>query len=183
MRKQIVIGIAAFVLFAASGTALAARGNPFDEVWSAIRNLEEILATLPEPQAGPQGPQGEMGPQGPQGEVGPAGPQGPQGETGPQGPQGPAGSMGEFPQVYVNTVSVTVLPISEWGGSTEGVAACDTGDKLLSGGMRVNTGGTYFLRSEPFPFFAQPSWVGAVVNQNEGTKTLTVHAYCADTSS
>lgn len=190
MKKYIVGSVMVAVLLFVSVANAAPGGNPFDALWVAIDDLRAQIASIPGGETGPQGPQGEVGPQGPQGEVGPQGPQGEQGEPGEQGPQGeqgiqgppgPAGST-SFPNTYIRTTVVTVQPISVWGGSTEGVASCDVGDKLLSGGMMVNSGETSFIRSEPFPFFAQPSWVGAVVNENEGTKTLTVKAYCADTT-
>ena len=139
---------------------------------------------------GPQGPQGEQGSTGATGPVGPTGatgPQGPQGEqgltgaTGPQGPQGPAGGGGGgIGAVYVHSASVRVAPRSEWGGATEAAATCDAGDKLLSGGFELNFSGPLMLRSRPYPFFAQPTWVASVVNPNEVEYTLTALAYFAD---
>lgn len=56
----------------------APNGNPFQEIWNAIKDLREQVRNI-QLIPGPRGPQGE---QGPQGERGPAGPQGPQGITG-----------------------------------------------------------------------------------------------------
>jgi hypothetical protein len=187
MKKQklsLVLGVAALLLIFAGTSQAAGRGGPFDAVWEAIEELREQIASIP---AGEQGPPGPQGPQGPQGETGPQGPQGSQGTTGPQGPQGVQGPPGPagtatFPNVYIRTVTVTVPPLSEFAGLTEGMAECDAGDKLLSGGFQVNTGGVYTVRSEPFPFFAQPAWVAGVINETDGAKVLTVKAYCADTN-
>lgn len=71
---------------------------------------------MPEPVAGPAGPQGERGPkgdpgpqgkpglpgkEGPRGEAGPQGPKGERGEPGPRGEQGPMGPSGGLePAVY-----------------------------------------------------------------------------------
>lgn len=179
---------------------------------SECRGADTLLTLGVEGPVGPQGPQGEagpqgiqgpqglqgepgvpgeQGPQGVQGEPGPVGPIGPQGATGPQGMQGPqglqgipgpAGAVGGFPDVYVRSTIVAIPSVAEWAGAIEGAASCDIGDKLLSGGYAINTGGVDVTRSVPFPFFAQPTWVVTVVNQIGGAKTLTVYAYCAHTT-
>ena len=181
--------------------------DAIESLQRGIRNLTHRVDTLvltpgpvgPAGPAGVAGASGAVGPQGPQGDpgsagaVGPAGadgavgatgaigPQGPAGATGATGaigPTGPAGSGGGLGTVYARTVNVRVAPLSEWGGLNEGLAECDSGDKLLSGGYRVNSAGVDVIESFPAPYFARPAWVAGVVNRNDGEKVITVFAYC-----
>ena len=74
--KHYLIGAAlALLVFIPAFSNAAPNGNPFDAVWTAIRQLQQQVATIqltPGPQ-GPAGPQGETGPQGPKGDKGDAG--------------------------------------------------------------------------------------------------------------
>lgn len=54
----------------------------------------QLMVPIPDPVAGPQGPQGNPGAQGADGPIGVRGPVGPAGLTGPQGASGPIGPQG-----------------------------------------------------------------------------------------
>jgi Collagen triple helix repeat (20 copies) len=80
---------------------------------------------------GPVGPTGPTGPLGPTGAVGPTGPLGPTGPTGPTGPGGFGTTI-----VRTNTVS---LSSAENGMIVSSQAVCQSNERLLSGGVLVDT--------------------------------------------
>ena len=111
---------------------------------------------------GTDGTQGPTGPPGPQGTMGIQGPQGNTGATGATGPQGPAG-----PQNLVGKVYPVNGPYETGQGNVESIAACNSGDTIMSGGAGfdktaldndfiwfidrpVTGGGTEYWRAEIF---------------------------------
>jgi len=113
MRKSILvlfIAIATLAIvmvpaLAKDDKVTASNGQPFDEIWAAIRALQTKVDTIqltPGPQ-GPPGPQGLPGKdgvdgaQGLPGEDGVDGAQGPPGEDGADGAQGSPGPAGTVP--------------------------------------------------------------------------------------
>jgi hypothetical protein len=146
---------------------------------------------------GPQGPQGEpgtVGLQGPQGDIGPAGPQGIQGDTGPAGPQGltgPQGIQGEtgpmgpqgpagFITLYKRYGNFSVAPTV----SGSGVASCDPGDEIISGGYGVMSPIVVVTSSTPVYNTSTTVWSWSVVVFNNGGSSTVVYitAVCGDTT-
>jgi hypothetical protein len=84
--------------------------------------------------AGPPGPVGPTGPIGPPGAAGLPGPAGPAGPTGPTGPTGPGG----FGTTIVRTNTVA-LSAAENGTIVSSQAVCEPNERLLSGGVLVDT--------------------------------------------
>src|SRR4029453_17439018 len=80
---------------------------------------------------GPVGPTGATGPPGAAGRPGPVGPAGPTGPTGPTGPGGLGTSI-----VRTNTVA---LSAAENGMIVSSQAVCESNERLLSGGVLVDT--------------------------------------------
>src|SRR5262249_37547006 len=110
----------------------------------ACKPRETSLGSLGEP--GPTGAMGAPGPPGAVGPIGPTGPTGPAGspgmaglpgQIGPTGPTGPTGP-GAFGATIVraNTVS---LPGAGNGMVVSSQAVCGSNERLLSGGVRVET--------------------------------------------
>jgi hypothetical protein len=92
---------------------------------------------------GPAGPRGETGATGATGAVGPAGPAGAQGDRGAQGVPGEPGFIDET-KLYVVMTSVQIVDTGSYG--TLGIAACDDGDIIISGGCSFNAGTAAYLR-------------------------------------
>lgn len=125
---------------------------------------------------GPMGPQGEMGPAGPQGSQGPQGEQGLAGPVGPMGPQGPAGAI----NTYLRYSNFTVAP--QQGGY--GIASCDPGDQVISGGFGGLNFNVFVRASTPILDGPTVVWSWSVeVYNNGGLNTLVfITAVCADTT-
>jgi Collagen triple helix repeat (20 copies) len=96
------------------------------------KSRETSLGSLGEP--GPTGPPGSPGPIGPPGAAGLPGPIGPAGPTGPTGPTGPGGLGTTI--VRTNTVA---LSAAENGTIVSSQAMCESNERLLSGGVLVDT--------------------------------------------
>ena len=102
---------------------------------------ETSLGSLGEPgptgATGTPGPPGAVGPTGPTGPAGPPGMAGLPGQIGPTGPTGPTGP-GVFGAtiVRINTVS---LPSAGNGVIVSSQAFCESNERLVSGGVRVDT--------------------------------------------
>jgi hypothetical protein len=107
-----------------------------------------------------------------QGAQGPRGPEGPQGERGPQGLQGPPGTANVA--FTVKTASGAVTGSEETDAA---VAACDAGQRVTGGGVRVDSGGGASM-SESYPSGNNTSWTG-VVSKDVNDATFTVFAVCA----
>jgi len=73
--KKITIGVSAIVILLFMNVALATNGQPFQELWNAITDLQDQIDSI-ELIPGPPGPEGPQGEQGIQGEPGPQGPPG-----------------------------------------------------------------------------------------------------------
>jgi hypothetical protein len=86
--------------------------------------------------AGPPGPAGPTGPAGPIGPVGPSGMAGVPGSAGPTGPTGPTG--GALGATIVRTNTVTLESV-ENGTIVDSRADCGSNERLLSGGVHVET--------------------------------------------
>jgi hypothetical protein len=111
------------------------------------------------------------------------GQQGPPGQQGPSGQQGPPGQNGAT-NVVVRTHVITS------GGSVLGEAACDAGERALSGGVAKSNGGIISsdvilgsypetaLGAGPAPAGATPTaWkAGILINSSE---SLTFYVICA----
>ena len=128
-------------------------GEPFDELWDAIINLQNDLTSI-KTGVGSPGPQGEQGPPGPQGEQGL---QGEQGSAGPQGPQGPPGNsdsdaiiaelearIAELenrpPPIFVVRTVGTETPIAAQGHGSATPAVCNPDEILIHGGWTSSDG-------------------------------------------
>src|SRR5262245_33452653 len=138
-------------------------------------------AGVPGP-AGPTGPQGLAGVPGP---VGPTGPQGPAGVPGPVGPTGPTGSGG-LGATIVRTNTVTLDGAAN-GMIVSSQATCESTERLLSGGVLVDTADSNDLRklsviqSGPLAPAELNGWlvealVTAAIN---GRVSVTASALCA----
>jgi hypothetical protein len=88
------------------------------------------------PGAGLPGPAGPTGPAGPMGSVGPPGMTGAPGSAGPTGPTGPTG--GGLGPTIVRTNTVT-LDSAQNGSIVDSRADCASNERLLSGGVHVET--------------------------------------------
>ena len=104
------------------------------------------------------------------------GQRGPQGERGVQGP--PGGSDGS-----TTTVVVTHRTNSDgrvnFGEVTSATATCQPGEKVLGGGVRVDTGTDLAVR-ESYPNLNNTAWTGRVGNDDlSGVGSYTVTAVCA----
>ena len=142
---------------------------------------------------GPQGPQGiqglagpagPQGPQGPDGAIGPTGPQGPEGAAGPAGPMGPQGPAGATITFYKRYSSFIVEHGQNGYRENAGVASCEPGDTVISGGggssgygasdaVLVNTTAGYDVGTQ-----TQNWWITAV-NNAALDQTVYVMAVCA----
>ncbi len=165
--KFVVAGLCLVVsLTLLQAPVLASGGSPWDEIRQQIAELfnrtNNLQAQVNSIETTP----------------GPAGPQGEQGLQGIQGVPGSAGSFGTE-TTYVKLVDVPVPPRSEWGGFTIGYARCDSGDKLISGGVSVNADDTRILASRPY---SSTDWYGAVSNQIDVAKIMTISVLCADST-
>ncbi len=110
-----------------------------------------------------------------QGAQGPRGPEGPQGERGPQGIQGLPGGGG--PGGVTLTVKQASGAVTGSEETDAAVAACDAGQRVTGGGVRVDTGGGASM-SESYPSGGNTSWTG-VVSKDVNDATFTVFAICA----
>lgn len=173
MKKRfLLIAITALFVGTLSVTAVTA-AQPTDEITNPIKwlvkqvgilfgitdNLQTQIHDI-ELTPGPQGPEGSMGPEGP---MGPAG---------PEGPTGPAGSGMTRADVYTRNTTF-VIPGHSWGSD---YASCDADDVLLSGGF--NALATQMRQSQPYQYFANPSWVVYGFNDSDNSDTVVVSAYC-----
>lgn len=106
---------------------------------------------------------GNRGPQGTQGVPGP------KGDTGPQGPPGPVNTT---EQMKV-TATKTLAP-----GAIDGAAAeCPAGQRVLSGGYSMISGGAEVFVDRPSD--ADGAWIVLFHNYSTTSGDLTVYAYCA----
>lgn len=195
-NKKLLIIPAVFLtlsLFLSAGAAPAKAGlldslitSQITQLINAIRDLQRQVSELhliPGPMGHP-GPSGAPGAKGDPGEMGLPGTPGADGLPGPQGIPGPSGepgtgvSFGDTPR-YVHFSDVRIPPRSEFGGFTEGTITCDPGDTMISGGLSVNFDDTRILGNRPSSI---NSWYGAVSNQIDVEKIMTLSIYCADTS-
>lgn len=124
-------------------------------------------------ETGAQGPIGPIGPEGPQGETGETGPQGATGATGPQGIQGPAGPQSLFGKTYILTIG------SGTSSSFNTVVACNPGDTVISGDIRLilNAGASLHIHSsQPVNSF---QWAYEIITTG-GTFIATMKTTCFD---
>lgn len=113
---------------------------------------------------------------------------GQRGEQGERGPQGPPGTAGTTTTTGGGTTTTTpagvTLTVKQVAGAVTGseetdsaVAACDAGQRVTGGGVRVDTGGGASM-SESYPSGNNTSWTG-VVSKDVNDATFTVFAICA----
>lgn len=121
------------------------------------------------------------GPQGPPGDPGAPGPPGPPGDPGPPGPPGPPGTG--FTLSYPST-TVQNPAADQYGhsGINSGEAACDSGNHVLGGGVRLVTTNQSLSGSYPSDGTGsfnpgQAGWTGTVINRGLSS-TFTVFAIC-----
>jgi Collagen triple helix repeat (20 copies) len=144
----VVLGLLVAPNAGGAGAMLCQKSNGLVILRSgACKPHETSLGSLGEP--GPTGPTGSPGPTGPPGApgvaglpgpVGPTGPTGPLGPTGPVGPTGPTGPTGPggFGTTIVRTNTVS-LSSAENGMIVSSQAVCQSNERLLSGGVLVDT--------------------------------------------
>lgn len=111
------------------------------------------------------------GPRGPQGEPGPAG------APGPQGPVGPAGPKSEDAHRYVESA-----PLEVTGGRTVVVlAACELGERAVSGGYAITSGVAKAVISRPIVAAGGgTAWQVLAENQTDASTALVrAYAVCA----
>jgi hypothetical protein len=106
------------------------------------------------------------------------GQRGPQGERGPQGPPGTGGGGGNNPTLsiaYRTNVEGRVAA----GEATSATAQCAAGERVIGGGVRVDTGIDLAVR-ESYPNLNNTAWTGRVGNDDlSGVGSYTVTAVCA----
>ena len=119
---------------------------------------------------GPPGPQGAQGPQGPAGPKGPAGAAGPAGPAGPPGPPGAPGAPGATGATGPAGAGISglhlVTEVTDIDATNyKTVAAfCPTGERVISGGVRVNpnnSGRVTVTSNVPFLSTASSGWAAA----------------------
>jgi hypothetical protein len=99
------------------------------------------------------------------------GPQGPKGDTGPPGPGGPGSGI----TVIYRTNSDGRV---NFGEVTSATAVCGPNEKVLGGGVRVDTGTDLAVR-ESYPNLNNTAWTGRVGNDDlSGVGSYTVTAVC-----
>jgi hypothetical protein len=109
------------------------------------------------------------------GQRGPRGEQGPKGDPGTGGP-GP--NPGTFSVVYRTNADGRV----GFGEVTAATATCGPGEKVLGGGVRVDTGVDLAVR-ESYPNLNNTAWTGRVGNDDvSGVGSYTVTAVCTPAS-
>jgi hypothetical protein len=134
---------------------------------------------------GPSGPPGPPGLNGTQGPAGPQGIQGPQGETGATGATGATGPAGSSlindTNTYVNSTSVIATAANQ---TVLADAFCDPGDRVLSGGYRINDGASPVFPGSiiQYSFLADSTQTGwhAIMLASHAGSTLEVFAICFD---
>jgi len=130
--------------------------------------------------AGAPGPAGVPGPAGALGPVGPMGPQGPAGVPGPVGPTGPTGP-GVLGAAIVRANPVT-LDSAANGMIVSSQATCASSERLLSGGVQIDTADPNDLRklsviqSAPLAPAELNGWLVEVLATSAITGRLTVTA-------
>lgn len=103
------------------------------------------------------------------------GPQGPKGDTGPPGSGGPGSGI----TVFYRTNSDGRV---NFGEVTSATAVCGPNEKVLGGGVRVDTGTDLAVR-ESYPNLNNTAWTGRVGNDDaSGVGAYTVTAVCTSSA-
>ena len=111
------------------------------------------------------------------------GQRGPQGE---RGPQGVPGGGGNGPGPGPASISVVYRTNADgrvgFGEVTAATATCAPGEKVLGGGVRVDTGTDLAVR-ESYPNLNNTAWTGRVGNDDlSGVGSYTVTAVCTSSA-
>jgi hypothetical protein len=104
------------------------------------------------------------------------------GQRGPQGERGPQGLPGSTNAGGPTTIVVNYRTNSDgrvgFGEVTSATAVCAAGEKVLGGGVRVDTGTDLAVR-ESYPNLNNTAWTGRVGNDDlSGVGSYTVTAVC-----
>jgi hypothetical protein len=185
-----VVGGTAYATVTAPTATIRACANKSNgdlrAVRGACRSTERALSwnTIgPRGVRGPAGPTGAPGAPGPAGAPGPTGAQGATGAQGGPGPQGPAGSLA----LDYNAATFANPAADQYGNSGVdfGEVPCDSGHKVVGGGVSTTSGDQYVNDSYPSNgagtgAAGQSAWAANVGNPGTpgATANFTVYAIC-----
>jgi len=127
----------------------------------------DIYITAPKGDKGDKGDTGDQGPPGPQGEPGLPGDDG---QNGPPGQDGVDGVSG-WEKISIQSDVIGI------GGTTEVVAACPAGKKVLDGGYYTNRPAWHIWDNYPW---RETEWIVVASNNNTSEARIFVFAICAN---